>query len=145
MDRASDSGSECWGFESLRAYHVGAKSALLRRLFMPAAKKPSSALRAAFFIPNKNIGFNRPLHAGANVISFAPTFLQKSAYLIQRLRFFLAFGPSGTSQSTLSRLILALVVYCIRHNTVRGGIAMGGQGSQQEQKQLCVGLLNQIR
>ena len=24
MDRASDSGSECWGFESLRAYHVGA-------------------------------------------------------------------------------------------------------------------------
>ena len=24
MDRASDSGSECWGFESLRACHVGA-------------------------------------------------------------------------------------------------------------------------
>ena len=24
MDRASDSGSECWGFESLRPYHVGA-------------------------------------------------------------------------------------------------------------------------
>ena len=31
------------GFESLQPYHVGAKYALLRRLFMPVAKKMSSA------------------------------------------------------------------------------------------------------
>ena len=36
-------GARCREFESPHSDHVGAKSALLRRLFMPAAKKPSSA------------------------------------------------------------------------------------------------------
>ena len=67
MDRASDSGSECWGFESLRAYHVGAKSALLRRLFMPMAKKTSSArfLAPPFEITTAVLGCDLVL--GANL------------------------------------------------------------------------------
>ena len=40
LDRASDSGSEGWGFESLRAYHVGANVIS----FAPTFFKSQSAL-----------------------------------------------------------------------------------------------------
>ena len=45
MDRASDSGSECWGFESLRAYHENrlncSISELLERFCFMSLKCPS--------------------------------------------------------------------------------------------------------
>ena len=78
MDRASDSGSECWGFESLRPYHVGAsfvslaptyfisQSALTPLLLLSNcdllcwARSWWAALRAAFFVSDRNISLNRP-------------------------------------------------------------------------------------
>ena len=73
------------GFESLQAHHVGAKSALLRRIFMFMAKKTSSVRSLAppfqvttaslgrdlgppcgrSFLRPQNIDFNRPFHTGA--------------------------------------------------------------------------------
>ena len=40
MDRASDSGSECWGFESLRAYHAHRSPALQGTCFFTLAGGP---------------------------------------------------------------------------------------------------------
>ena len=67
LDRASDSGSEGWGFESLQAYHVVAKFSLRPRFFMLIAKKTSSALFPAppFQIEPASLGF--ALVSGANL------------------------------------------------------------------------------
>ena len=71
------------GFESRHRHHVGAKSALLRRLFMPAAQKTSSARSLAPPLQPRpaalgsqlgppcgclfpgNFGFHRSFHVGA--------------------------------------------------------------------------------
>ena len=45
MDRASDSGSECWGFESLRAYHVVADCVSFATTFFFQANVIARSLR----------------------------------------------------------------------------------------------------
>ena len=49
MDRASDSGSECWGFESLRPYQSAADSCRLRRTFLLGFAKNGAPFGAPFF------------------------------------------------------------------------------------------------
>ena len=43
------------GFESLLARHVGAKSALLRRLFLPAAQKAAGRVAPLLLLPAKSL------------------------------------------------------------------------------------------
>ena len=43
------------GFESLLARHVGAKSALLRRLFLPAAQKAAGRVAPLLLLPEKGL------------------------------------------------------------------------------------------
>ena len=51
MDRASDSGSECWGFESLRAYHKGASLRLAPLFFGDIRNHGDGSCDRAFPIP----------------------------------------------------------------------------------------------
>lgn len=57
------------GIYSVAMFHVGAKSALLRRLFMPMAKKTSSArsLAPPFQIEPTSLGFDLVLGANPEV------------------------------------------------------------------------------
>jgi hypothetical protein len=81
--------SKCGGFpcrfESGHRHHVGAKSALLRRLFMPMAKKTSSArsLAPPFQIEPAVLGFDLVL--GANLETAASILLRYS--IMNELRF----------------------------------------------------------
>ena len=74
-----NSDSEGRAFESHQAYHVGAKSALLRRLFMPTAEK--DVIRT---LPCSSFSKLNPLTLGFNLVS---SFLRTS-YRSRRRFFF---------------------------------------------------------
>ena len=121
MDRASDSGSECWGFESLRAYQKERHAEKRVFLFGFRRLKGGSTLRhlnargrqsRPCAIPGRRPGIYAPLARAAQKGRWAVFLLT-----VSKMKISILTAPSSSSQAAY-RLRRAFSFHCKTHRAL---------------------------